>query len=61
MKEYPEYGTAPIKCGKRKCKWTGTELELKSTPHPTQNNVHQKVCPLCGNDSYLFTKTKEIK
>lgn len=60
--EYPKYGTSQITCGKRKCGWTGTELELSGVPHKKMPGVTQNVCPKCGNDNYVFVEpTKEEK
>ena len=59
MNEYPAYGTAPIKCGSRKCNWTGTEHGLASVPHKKFKNATQSVCPKCGCASYYFIEAKE--
>jgi hypothetical protein len=61
LKERPAFGTAPIRCGKMKCKWRGYETDLSKM----QKNKHgiqmsQNVCPSCGCDSYLFMTEKEI-
>ncbi len=58
----PEWGTAPIRCGKRKCKWKGLETELNTVPCQFGSGVvgSQSVCPTCGNDSYMFMTEKEI-
>ena len=55
-KEYPAFGTALIKCGKRKCKWTGLETDLLPVAHKTMTNTKQNVCPLCGCDGYYFVE-----
>lgn len=58
---YAAYGVAPIKCGKRKCTWTGLETDRKQVPHPKFADAMVTVCPLCGCDSYEFIKVKEGK
>lgn len=59
MSEFPKYGTAPIKCSKRKCGWTGVETELAGKPDPTMSGCMQNVCPKCGNDSYYFVTQRK--
>lgn len=62
MSAYPEYGTHPIKCGKRKCNWTGLETELKQVPHKTLGlNATQSTCPQCGCDNYSFLPDRAAK
>ena len=53
---YPKWNTVPIKCGNRKCKWTGMEADLKQVPEPDPNplRVTNSVCPECGGKSYRF-------
>ncbi len=58
--ERPAYGTAPIRCGKMKCKWRGYETDLSEIPHPKWQNATQLVCPTCGCDSYMHMTEKEI-
>lgn len=58
--ERPAYGTAPIRCGKTKCKWRGMEIELERITHPEFTGATQSVCPTCGCDSYMFMTEKEI-
>lgn len=58
--ERPAYGTAPIRCGKRKCKWRGLEAELAREPHKELAGMTSQVCPTCGCDSYMFMTEKEI-
>jgi ribosomal protein L32 len=56
---YPDWGTAPIKCGNRKCAWVGKETELKSVPrdqNPGEIPVSDNVCPKCGCNKYSFLK-----
>lgn len=55
----PKRGMAPIKCGKRGCKWRGYETEMKQVPHPTVAGTIS-VCPTCGNESYMFMTKGEI-
>lgn len=52
---YPAFGTAPIKCSKRKCDWKGYETDLVQVPG------QQSTCPKCGCDSYYFMTEREIK
>lgn len=56
--ERPAFGTAPIRCGKARCKWRGFETGLREI-HTTRWT--QKVCPACGCDSYIFMTPKEIQ
>jgi hypothetical protein len=57
---YPKFGTQPIRCSKRACKWRGYETDLKGVPHPTLGALAtQKVCPSCGCDSYYFMTPKQ--
>lgn len=58
-KERPKFGTAQIECGKRSCKWAGTERDLKQEPHKTFSNCMQNVCPQCGCDSYYIIRDKK--
>lgn len=56
---YPAWGTVPIECGKRACKWTGYETDLKPRPHKTLPNVDVKCCPVCGCESYYFIESSK--
>lgn len=60
MANLPAYGTAMIRCGKRKCDWRGVEGDLAKKPHPKFAGATQNVCPTCGCDSYTFMTEKEI-
>jgi hypothetical protein len=63
MVKFPErqpWGTALIRCSRRKCKWMGYETGLKEQPHRNIPNMTQKVCPDCGCDSYFTANEKEI-
>jgi predicted nucleic acid-binding Zn-ribbon protein len=57
---FPAYGTAPIRCGKTKCKWKGYETDLAKVPHKTIKSATQSACPACGCNSYLFMTEREI-
>lgn len=58
---YPKWNTSPIKCGSRKCKWTGMEGDLKSVrdPEPNPLGCSKNVCPSCGCESYSYIKPKK--
>lgn len=56
----PAWDTAPIRCGKMKCKWRGFERDLLSVPHKTFKSATQAVCPICGCDSYMHMTEREI-
>lgn len=60
---FPEYGTAPIKCSRRKCKWRGFETELRyiPVPRPGKLKTEQATCPICGCESYYYMSEREIK
>jgi hypothetical protein len=60
MIDRPAFGTAPIRCSKRSCKWKGYETEMKKVPHPTISIATQNVCPSCGCDSYYIMTPREI-
>jgi hypothetical protein len=60
MTERPAFGTAPIRCGKTRCKWRGYETDLASVPHKSWPGATQSVCPTCGCDSYMHMTPKEI-
>ena len=56
----PAFGTAPIRCGKKKCKWRGLETSLKRVPYSRGGaGATQGVCPVCSHDSYYFMTPKE--
>ena len=55
----PEFGTAPIRCGKTRCKWRGFETDLRLEPQPEWQGAAQRVCPSCSCDSYMFMTAKE--
>jgi hypothetical protein len=57
---FPAYGTAPIRCDKRKCGWRGYETERASVQHPTIKCATQSACPLCKSTNYYFMTAKEI-
>lgn len=58
----PAWGTAPIRCGKMKCKWRGYETDLVSVPHKRIKGLGltAQVCPVCGCDSYMHMTEREI-
>lgn len=56
----PAWGTAPIKCGNRKCDWTGTERDLIHHPDDAGKFSVRNVCPKCHADSYTFTRRKRV-
>lgn len=58
MTEWPAWNTAPIRCGRSKCKWRGYEGELIDE---RQKEWTQAVCPECGCDEYTFMTPGEIK
>ena len=58
MNERPAWNTAPIRCGRSKCKWRGYEGELIEE---RRKEWVQNVCPECGCDEYMFMTTGEIK
>lgn len=58
---FPEWGTAPIKCSKRGCKWKGYETDLAHAPAKIVNVTGTtNVCPTCGCDSYYFMTKRQI-
>ncbi|WP_196782647.1 hypothetical protein [Chromobacterium paludis] len=60
--EYPEFGTAPIKCGRSKCKWRGYETQMARMPDERSGlAITRGVCPVCGCSSYSFMTEREIK
>lgn len=58
----PAWNTAPIRCGKMKCKWRGYEDGLVSIPHKRIKSLGltAQVCPICECDSYMFMTDREI-
>lgn len=62
MATYPDFGTTPIKCAKRGCKWVGYETELAKRPTKIVGvSATTSVCPICGHDSYQFLTDRQIK
>ena len=51
----PAFGTAPIKCSKRKCDWKGYETDLLRAAWKTSK------CPKCGCETYYFMTESEVK
>ena len=58
MNERPAWNSAPIRCGRSKCKWRGYEGELIEE---RRKEWVQNVCHECGCDEYMFMTTGEIK
>ena len=58
MNEWPAWNTAPIRCGRTKCKWRGYEGMLSSVKEGIWTN---SVCPVCGCHEYMFMTPGEIK
>ena len=58
MTSRPAWNTAPIRCGRTKCKWRGYEGELI---YERQKEWTQAVCPECGCEEYMFMSAGEIK
>ncbi len=57
----PAYNTAPIRCGKLKCKWRGYEGELIGVASKRHGpGVTDKVCPICGTHDYYHMTPREI-
>lgn len=56
MTSIPALNTAPIRCGRSKCKWRGYEGDLLPGRHEQCN-----VCPECGCPEYMFMTPGEIK
>jgi hypothetical protein len=57
----PAYNTAPIRCGKLKCKWRGYEGELVGVASKRHGlGVTDKVCPTCGTHGYYHMTPREI-
>lgn len=59
--ERPAYHTAPIRCGRLRCKWRGYEVELTSVPSKKfGTGVTDKVCPVCDTHGYYHMTQGEI-
>ena len=59
--ERPAYNTAPIRCGRMKCKWRGYEGEKTSVQSKKFGpGVTAKVCPVCGTHGYYHMTQGEI-
>lgn len=58
-KVYPTFGTAPIRCGRLRCKWRGFECQLVDSEK--RNGMTFKLCPLCFCDSYSFMTPGEVR
>lgn len=56
-KDYPAFGTAPIRCGRSRCPWRGFETLLAEH---LEGSWTRKLCPLCGCDNYSFMTAGEI-
>lgn len=61
MNERPEWGTAPIKCARRKCSFRGYETDLAEKPGRIAGVACRNyVCPQCGCGDYYFMSDREI-
>lgn len=61
MADRPAFGTAPIRCGRTRCKWRGYETQLNDVPDKDYpKTMRRKTCPTCGCDSYMFMTEREI-
>lgn len=58
MNSRPAWNTAPIRCGRNRCKWRGYEGDL--VPERCKNWIRY-VCPDCGCEDYMFMTAGEIK
>ncbi len=57
----PAFNTAPIRCGKQKCKWRGYEGQLVGVPSKKfGSGVTDKTCPECGCYGYMFMTLREV-
>jgi hypothetical protein len=56
--ERPAYGTAMIRCSKRKCTFKGYETDLV-TRVVVGSATSKQLCPECRCDSYYFMTEKE--
>ncbi|URI08789.1 hypothetical protein MW290_24745 [Aquincola tertiaricarbonis] len=62
MRELPKWGTAPIRCGRMKCKWRGFETDLAQRAGSLGGiTCTTSVCPACGCDSYMHMTEREVK
>jgi len=59
MSGYPVFGTHPIKCSKKGCDWVGYETNMSGVE--IDSITTQRVCPICGNDSYYFMSQRQMK
>lgn len=57
---YPKFGTAPIRCAKRGCKWRGFETDLVGGEQAGKGIAYTNICPSCGSNSYWFMTPREI-
>ncbi len=58
---YPAFGTAPIRCGRTRCKWRGLETELQEAPTTIGGmRATKRICPTFGCDSFMFMTAGEI-
>ena len=62
MAKHPPSGTAPIRCGRTRCKWRGFEADLQEFECCAMGgeSCSCSVCPVCGYDSYSFLTPSEI-
>lgn len=60
---FPEYGTAPIRCGRTRCKFRGFETDLMKEKRILNGVVATttSICPACGCDEYMFMSKGEIQ
>ncbi len=62
MKDYPDFGKAPIRCGRTRCSWRGYETDLSKVPSTIGGlRCTSIACPTCGCDSYSFMTVGEIQ
>ena len=61
MSERPKWGTAPIRCGRTKCKFRGYETDFRPVKKDKKEVLTKYTCPLCGCDNYMFMTEREIK
>jgi len=54
----PAFNTAPIRCGRTRCKWRGFEAMMAGKK---EGMLTRKICPVCGCDTYMFMTRGEIK
>lgn len=58
IQKYPPLGKSKIECGDS-CGWSGYETGLRQLPLDNRGFAHQRVCPRCGCDSYVFAKAEK--